>query len=246
MPLEANKSSTLIDCPGDTIIYTCGIVSNSEMVHLTWHITFPGHMPINITYDNSSTMDNLDMNISVNLTRYEADRYIESEIILTILKNITMNGTVLECSIAPSLDSDVAIILVNTSGMYSVPTTYETNLINVQLYCCTVPLPPINLRITRENHTVSNVTVTFEWDAPQGNGPEVIIEIYEVTIMPMSSSLPPASRKISSTSWNMTLNYNTMYIAIVTAENCAGISRPATLGNVKFREFHNCIEDANN
>ena len=115
---EINEASTLIDCPGDTFIYSCSIQSNSEMIHLTWHITFPGHMPINYTFydDMSPTNYNLDMNTSVNLTQYEDDQYIESEITLTVLKNVTLNGTVLECSIAPNLDRDTITVLVNTSG----------------------------------------------------------------------------------------------------------------------------------
>ena len=99
MLLEINGSSTLINCPGDTFIFSCGIQSNSEMIHLTWHITFPGHVPINHTF-----------------YEYEEDEYIESEMILTVLKNVTLNGTVLECSIAPNLDRDTIIVLINTSG----------------------------------------------------------------------------------------------------------------------------------
>ena len=112
-----NEDSTLIDCPGDTIIYNCNILSNSEVIHLIWHITFPGYMPINITYDGTSSLARFDRNITVNLTKYQEDQYIGSEITLTVLKNFTMNGTILECSIAPNLDSDSTIILVNTSGM---------------------------------------------------------------------------------------------------------------------------------
>ena len=118
MLLEINGASTLINCPGDTFIYSCGMQSNSEMIHLTWHVTFPGHVPINYTfYDDMSPMNYyLDMNTSVNLTQYEEDEYIESEITLTVLKNVTLNGTVLECSIGPNLDCDTIIVLVNTSG----------------------------------------------------------------------------------------------------------------------------------
>ena len=111
--------STLIDCPGDTITYNCSVLSNSEMVHLTWHIAFPGLAPINITYDNSSlinAMDYLGLNVSATLLRYIPDQYIESVIKFTLLKNVTMNGTLLECSVSPSLDNDTTFVLVNTSG----------------------------------------------------------------------------------------------------------------------------------
>ena len=111
--------STLINCPGDTITYNCSVLSNSEMVHLTWHITFPGLAPITITYDNSSlinVVDYLGLNVSATLLRYIPDQYIESVIKFTLLKNVTMNGTLLECSVSPSLDNDTTFVLVNTSG----------------------------------------------------------------------------------------------------------------------------------
>ena len=126
--------STVIDCPGDTIIYNCSILSNSEMVHLTWHVTFPGVMPINITYDSTSSinvMDTLDRNTSVILLQYEADQYIESVITFRLLKNISMNGTILlECGIAPHLGNDTAAIIVNTSGMI-LTVTWPSNLFDL-------------------------------------------------------------------------------------------------------------------
>ena len=65
-------------------------------------------------------MDVLDLNTSVILTQYRADQYIESVITITLLKNVTMNGTIsLECGIAPYLGNDSASIPVNTAGMDS-------------------------------------------------------------------------------------------------------------------------------
>ena len=117
--LERNETSAFIDCPGDTIIYNCSVISNSEMVHLTWHVTFPGLLPMNITYGNTSLInvpDHLGMNVSATLLRYEENQYIESVIMFTLLRNVTMNGTHLECSVAPSLDSDFIFLIANTSG----------------------------------------------------------------------------------------------------------------------------------
>ena len=62
----------------------------------------------------------LDMNISVILTKLDTitttdEEHIESVIVITVLKNVTMNGTNLECSIA-YLDSDSTVLFVNTSG----------------------------------------------------------------------------------------------------------------------------------
>ena len=64
------------------------------------------------------------MNISVTLTKLDTiattdfvnEEHIESIIIITVLKNVTINGTNLECSIA-NLDADSTVLFVNnTSG----------------------------------------------------------------------------------------------------------------------------------
>ena len=64
------------------------------------------------------------MNITVILTdlntftttEFINEEHIASIIVITVLKNITLNGTNLECSIA-NLDSDSTVLFVNTSGM---------------------------------------------------------------------------------------------------------------------------------
>ena len=92
-----------------------------------WNITLPGLTPISFTYDSTSTLydkQHLDMNISVTLTKLDTiaitdfvnEEHIESIIVITVLKNITMNGTNLECSIV-NLDADSTVLFVNTSGM---------------------------------------------------------------------------------------------------------------------------------
>ena len=107
-----------IDCPGDTISYSCSILSNSETLNLTWRVTFPGFMPINMTYDSSSnvsSLDYLEMNVSTTLTAYNrSSGYIESTITLTVLMDV--NGTELECSIS-DLDNDIITTLVYSSGV---------------------------------------------------------------------------------------------------------------------------------
>ena len=125
--LEINTSRDDIDCPGDTISYNCFIVSNTETPHLIWNITLPGLTPISFTYDSTSTLydiHHLDTNITVTLTELNTftttefinEEHIASIIVITVLKNVTMNGTNLECSIA-NLDSDSTVLFVNTSGM---------------------------------------------------------------------------------------------------------------------------------
>ena len=56
------------------------------------------------------------MNISSILLSYRSDEYIESTIVLTILRNVSMNGTELECGIT-GLSSETTNVLVTTSGM---------------------------------------------------------------------------------------------------------------------------------
>ena len=62
------------------------------------------------------------MNISVTLTDFTTTNrtehvHIESILTLTVLKNITMNNTKLECSIA-DLHSVTVTVFINTSGRY--------------------------------------------------------------------------------------------------------------------------------
>ena len=119
-----------IDCPGDTITYNCSILSNTETIHLIWRVTFPGLSPVNITYDSSSTLyntDNLPMNLSAILTKYRNEECIESLIVLTVLRNVTMNNTKVECIIA-DLDYETTIVFVNTSGLTII-------IISEQPYC---------------------------------------------------------------------------------------------------------------
>ena len=84
---------------------------------------------------------------------------------------------------------------------------------------------PSGFGITEENFTVDDLTVTFEWDEPQGSGPEAIVDNYTVTITPMP--LFPLEVNVlpnSVLSLNARLNYNTTYMVSIIAENCAGES----------------------
>ena len=108
-----------IDCPGDTVSYNCSILSNSENVHLYWNVTFPGLMPISIFYYDTSNVNIMDywpMNISSILLDYRRGEYIESIIVLTVLKNFSMNGTELICGITDLINKSV-IVQIDTSSM---------------------------------------------------------------------------------------------------------------------------------
>ena len=120
--VERNESVDNIDCPGDTIAYHCSITSNSETIHLTWTVNFPGLIPINITYDESSVLheavDHDDMGIKTVLTNYTYQGTIASDIVFKLIKNASMNGTKVTCSISPNLASSTLSFDVNTSGTY--------------------------------------------------------------------------------------------------------------------------------
>ena len=73
---------------------------------------------MNITFDGNSRLNaayNLGMNITATLTGYTSEEYIESMIVLTVLGDMLVNGTEVECGSA-DLDSRSTIVTVNRSG----------------------------------------------------------------------------------------------------------------------------------
>ncbi len=75
-------------------------------------------MPISITYDNTSVLEQIDlltMTFSTVLTNYTDDVYVESIVVLNVLKNTPVNGTGLECSIG-DLDVKTAYVFSSTSS----------------------------------------------------------------------------------------------------------------------------------
>lgn len=73
---------------------------------------------MNITFDGNSNLNaayNLGMNITAILTDYASEEYIESVIRLTVLGDMSVNGTEVECRSA-GLDSRSTIVSVNMSG----------------------------------------------------------------------------------------------------------------------------------
>ena len=119
LPLERTVSRDDIECPGDTIPYMCSVQSNSENIMLMWLVTFPGQAPISVTYTNFSaaeTLDILGMNVTTVVIDDERRDFIVSVATITVLPNVSMNGTLVECS-GEDLDREVATVYVNTSGM---------------------------------------------------------------------------------------------------------------------------------
>ena len=90
------------------------------MLRLTWTVTYPGVKPVNVTYDvNSPTnvQGSLTADVTTSLQEIR-EGYIQSSLVVTV-HNASMNQTVIECSIAPRLDSRIETLAVNTSGMYT-------------------------------------------------------------------------------------------------------------------------------
>ena len=129
-PLERILSRMDIECPGDIIAYNCFVMSNSENVQLTWRVALPEEKPFNVTYDgssavnieerigisdNSSAENNIGMSITTTLNDFMADEYIESTIVFTVLKDLVLNGTELDCT-SEVLGTNSIVVLVNISG----------------------------------------------------------------------------------------------------------------------------------
>ncbi len=93
-----------------------------------------------------------------------------------------------------------------------------------------VPLKPTGFRITNIFNSMLNITVTLQWDSPPGRGPEAIVDNYTITITPSH----PISNVVLASPWNVTLNYDVVYIATITAVNCAGESEASIFSNFEF------------
>ena len=117
-PLEHNISRDSIVCPGDTLSYNCSIKSNSETLHLTWHVTAPEQMPVNITYFNhTDDIESLNNYITTTVTDFSRDEFIHSTLEIRIQEGISIDQIVLECSIGV-LGDDNTTVLINTSSKY--------------------------------------------------------------------------------------------------------------------------------
>ena len=90
---------------------------------------------------------------------------------------------------------------------------------------------PTGFNITAIYPRISDITLTFVWDLPQGSGPGAIVDYYEISILPNTSNSNPVCNT-SSTACNVTLEFNVVYNATITAVNCVGRS------NSSFKTFH--------
>lgn len=89
-----------------------------------------------------------------------------------------------------------------------------------------VPLAPTGFNYTREYHEMMSTTLTFEWDPPQGSGPEATVDYYTIVISPLPLSHPCTNvvDVVESRQWNVTLAHNTAYSINISALNCEGRS----------------------
>ncbi len=90
-------------------------------------------MPIGITYNSTSILndtDYLDASISTLLNEYREGEYIESVLVLTILSDVILNGTIVEC-IFSSISSQQTLLFINTSGMDAI--TYTDGIVELSI-----------------------------------------------------------------------------------------------------------------
>ena len=95
-----------------------------------------------------------------------------------------------------------------------------------------MPDVPTSYNISGQFDTLSNTTITFSWDLPQGSGVRTIVDDYIFSISPKPLS-HPITNVLKSASINVTLEYNLEYTALLEAVNCAGKSDTIFL-NVEF------------
>lgn len=82
-------------------------------------------------------------------------------------------------------------------------------------------------------------TVTFEWDSPQGSGPEATVDYYIISISPRPLSHPCTNvvQVIQSLLWNVTVAHNTVYTVNISAVNCAGQSDSYTFPQIEYGKY---------
>ena len=100
-----------------------------------------------------------------------------------------------------------------------------------------VPLKPTGFNTLMKHDNSLDTIVTFQWNPPQGSGPETVVDSYKISITPRPVSHPVLNVVSYTTSWNVTLYLNVEYSVTIIAVNCAGDSSSFTLRDIKFSEF---------
>ena len=80
--------------------------------------------------------------------------------------------------------------------------------------------------------------MTLEWGAPEGSGPEAVVDNYTIAISP-SPLFPSEVNRVPNLprTFDVTLEYNTVYVATITAENCAGESAAFGLTGIEYGTY---------
>ena len=90
-----NTARMDIECPGDTILYRCGISPNGVM---SWRVTMPEEMPASVTFNSNNRQDTL--MLSEHISAYVSaisSIFIVSIIELTVFPGISTDQVMLEC-----------------------------------------------------------------------------------------------------------------------------------------------------
>ena len=95
------------------------------------------------------------------------------------------------------------------------------------------PHNPTGFNITNVYYAILNYTISLKWNQPEGSGSAAVVDRYILSVIPKPVS-HPISNEVNSTIWNVTLNYNTVYTATITAVNCAGESNTVVLPGIQY------------
>lgn len=99
-----------------------------------------------------------------------------------------------------------------------------------------VPLVPTGFSITRMQHTMTDTTLTFEWDPPQlGLGAQSVVDNYTFIITPDSLSHPDEFYDPMSP-LDVTVAHDTDYDVVLLAYNCEGESDPSVILDIHISE----------
>ena len=81
-----------------------------------------------------------------------------------------------------------------------------------------------------------NTTLTLDWNAPLGSGPQAVVDNYTLSISPTPLS-HPGTIVVQNPPFNVTLAHNIAYILNITAVNCAGESETLTFPDIEYSEW---------
>lgn len=98
--IKLNAPIIDVVCPHETVQYNCSFRTDSRDLSLVWKITYPEQVPVAISYNETSTVNDIQdfgNSIQSSLTRYVANVYIESIMSLEFLNN---RGPIVQCIVS--------------------------------------------------------------------------------------------------------------------------------------------------